>query len=424
MKDVGFVMDNGELKDIKDSCGVLVATIEEELKKGRIRANVFVGGSFAKGTMMKGDEYDIDVFVRFEENYSEKDISGLLWGVVAHVGKKLNKGVEKVHGSRDYFQIKWNEKTTFEIVPVVKIRQPKDARNVTDLSYFHVNYIKKKLKGSKKLIGEIILAKKFCKANGFYGAESYIGGFSGYALECLVLHYKSFDKMLKELVKVGEDKKLVVDMERKYKTKESVFIEMNESKLKSPVVLVDPTWKERNVLAGLNWDTFRKFQEVSKAFLKKPSAEFFGQKKLDVSEIERYAKSKNAELVSLKLKTDRQEGDIAGTKMKKFSNFLVSEIEKFFDVLKMEFCYSGTGQIADVYYVLRNRREIIKEGPPLELEEACKAFIELNGDNVFEKKGRLYAHKKINASGKEFLTEWIGKNGKIIREMGIVKVEV
>ena len=32
--------------------------------------------------------------------------------------------------------------------------------------------------------------------------------------------------------------------------------EINESKLQSPIILVDPTWKERNVLAGLNDESF------------------------------------------------------------------------------------------------------------------------------------------------------------------------
>ncbi|MBD3252791.1 hypothetical protein GF386_03610, partial [Candidatus Pacearchaeota archaeon] len=54
---------------------------------------------------------------------------------------------------------------------------------MTDLSYFHVNHILKKIKKNKNLSDEIRLAKKFAYSQNCYGAESYIHGFSGYALE-------------------------------------------------------------------------------------------------------------------------------------------------------------------------------------------------------------------------------------------------
>jgi len=54
----------------------------------------------------------------------------------------------------------------------------------------------------KKILDEIRIAKAFCYANNCYGAESYISGFSGYALELLVYHYKSFLKFIKSMVKL------------------------------------------------------------------------------------------------------------------------------------------------------------------------------------------------------------------------------
>lgn len=51
---------------------------------------------------------------------------------------------------------------------------------------------------------EIKIAKAFCHATGCYGAESYIKGFSGYALELLIYHYKSFQSFVKAMTKVNE----------------------------------------------------------------------------------------------------------------------------------------------------------------------------------------------------------------------------
>ena len=150
--------------------------LEKELKKQRIKAGMFVGGSFAKGTIVKQDEYDIDIFVRFEK---KGDIGDILGRIINKICKEAELKCEKVHGSRDYYKIFITKGIVFEIIPVLSIKKPADAENVTDLSYFHVNYVRRK---AVRLGNEIRLAKQFCHAQGVYGAESYIQGFSGYAL--------------------------------------------------------------------------------------------------------------------------------------------------------------------------------------------------------------------------------------------------
>ena len=169
--------------------------LEKKLKAKKIKAEVFIGGSLAKGTLIKKDKYDIDIFIRFDEKYRDKDISGLLESAI-------EKKARKIHGSRDYYQIARGN-TIIEIIPVIKIKKPEEAGNITDLSYFHVNYVKRNL--NEKMRKEVLLLKKFFKAAKVYGAESYINGFSGYGAECLIIVYKSFEKALKELLKVKEN---------------------------------------------------------------------------------------------------------------------------------------------------------------------------------------------------------------------------
>ena len=106
--------------------------LREKLKNKKIKGEVFIGGSLAKKTLVKKDIYDIDVFVRF---YEQKDIPRL---------KEILLKAKKVHGSRDYYQIKRKD-IVIEIIPVLKISKPEESINVTDLSYFHVNYILKKI---------------------------------------------------------------------------------------------------------------------------------------------------------------------------------------------------------------------------------------------------------------------------------------
>ncbi|MEK6850568.1 MAG: nucleotidyltransferase domain-containing protein [Nanoarchaeota archaeon] len=410
-----IIVSELERKKIKDEMDVIVNALKDEIRRQKVDADVFVGGSFAKGTIVNKKEHDVDIFVRFGWEYV--NLSEKLDKIVKNAARKLKLSYVCVHGSRDYFRIK-KDLIYFEIIPVLRIKKPGEARNVTDLSYFHVNYVIRKM--NKNIAKEIAIAKTFCKAHGVYGAESYIQGFSGYGLECLIIYYKSFEKMLKALIKV--ENRMVIDPEKKYKNKDEVVINLNESKLHSPIVLVDPTWKERNVLAALNIETFKKFQKSAKAFLKNPTIEFFKDKEIDVDAMKKDAKKNNAEFVSIDLKTDKQAGDIAGTKLKKFSDFISLEIGKYFTIIRKEFFYNDI-QSAKSYFVLKRKKDLTKIGPPVEMKDACKAFRKAN-KNTFEKNGMLHAKIVINHSAKRFLQQWKEKYAKKVKEMDITEIDV
>ena len=412
-----FKLDKETIDYLNKETENIIEEIEQELKKKKINAEVFLGGSLAKGTLIKKENHDIDVFVRFD--WRIDDISNVLEGIVESVGKKLGYEVSKMHGSRDYFRIAIKDNLYFEIIPLCRIKNPQEARNVTDLSYFHVNYVTKKLKGNK-IADEILLAKQFCHANGIYGAETYIQGFSGYGLECLIIYYKSFVNMLRKLVQVKD--RIVIDPEKHYKKSADVLFSLNESRLQSPVILIDPTWKERNILSGLSKENFKKFQEKAREFLKKPSNEFFKLHELDIEELEKLSRQKNYELIATTMKTDRQEGDIAGTKMKKFSKLLESELRKYFDVFRTEFDYRE-GNEANFYAILKTKKEIIKNGPPVSMAKNAEAFKKANRD-TFVKAGSLYARQKLDFSAREFLKNYIKEQGKKLTDMGITLLKI
>ena len=386
-----------EKQQIKKELDSIVLAIKDEIKKQKMGAEVFIGGSFVRGTLVKKKDYDVDIFIRFDWEY--ENLTFELEKIVKNLCKKIKESYIKIHGSRDYFRIKRNG-VIFEIIPVLKIKKPNEARNVTDLSYFHVNYIKKKI--NSKIAKEIIIAKNFCKAMDVYGAESYIQGFSGYALECLLIYYGSFEKMLKALAKVKD--RIIIDPEKKYKNKDEALINLNESKTRSPIILVDPTWKERNVLAALSHETFNKFQKAAASFLKKPNISYFKEEEIDINKLRSEAKSKKAEFVCLAISTDRQIGDIAGTKLKKFSNFISLELSKYFDILRKEFVYNDS-QKAHVYFILKSKGEIVKIGPPVVMKDAIKSFKKAN-KLTFIKNGLMHSKIKISSSAKRFLEQW------------------
>ena len=258
-----------ELKVINESLEDFLEKVEKRIKVLKINAEVFVGGSFAKNTVIKKDYYDVDVFVRFDKKYKDDKISELTKNLLKNI-----KGISVIHGSRDYFRVKVNSYFFIEVIPVTKVVKSSEARNITDLSYSHVKYINKKVK-NKKILDEIKIAKAFCYANNCYGAESYINGFSGYGLELLVYHYGSFLKFIRAISKISVNKKEVIDLEKYYRNKPTVLMDVNSSKLQSPIVFIDPTYKQRNVLAALSDETFEKFKKDCKKFLKTPLIKSF-----------------------------------------------------------------------------------------------------------------------------------------------------
>lgn len=416
LRKIDFSVEEHELREMRKQIDDFIDQLRESVKRNRIDAEICLGGSFAKGTVATSARYDADIFVRFDWKY--EDLSAYLEKILRNFVRDVNR----VHGSRDYFRVRHSEKLIFEVIPVLRIKKVREARNVTDLSYFHINFVKRNLKGNMKR--ELAIAKKFCQAQGFYGAESYIQGFSGYGLECLIIHYKTFEAMLKDLIKIKEERK-IIDIKKFYKQKQEVFFSLNESKMHSPIVLIDPTWKERNVLASLSWETFRKFQEKAREFMAKPKKKYFEFSKSRGEEISKIAKKKRMDFLQIVLETDRQEGDIAGTKMKKFSEYLSRTLKVYFELADREFYYSR-GQKADFFVALKAKKETVRLGPPLDRKKDVARFEKLNKGKTFRKNGQVYRRDKIDFDARTFLNKWIkSKEGrKKMSEMGIVSLKL
>ncbi|MFC1775164.1 nucleotidyltransferase domain-containing protein [Nanoarchaeota archaeon] len=339
-----------------------------KLKKKLKSAKVVAGGSFAKNTWKK-DDFDVDVFVKFDMKHKKDNLSDLL-----QKGLKGNKFV-RVHGSRDYFQIQ-KGKIKYEIVPVLNIRKNSDGQNVMDFSPLHVNWVKKSI---GKLHDDIILAKQFCKANKIYGAESYIGGFSGHVIDILVIFYGGFIPLLRATKNWKEQK--IVDVEKVYKGKALRYL--NKSKTEGPLVVIDPVQPDRNAAAAVTKKTYVKFKKVAAQFLRKPNKKFFEEKKITLENL----REKKAIIVEITPLTGKR--DVVGTKLLKAYEFLKKHLKQF------GIKESGWEWNDKVYFwfVLEKDRldkEYISEGPPIEMKEAVKKFKKKH-KRTFVKKGKLYA---------------------------------
>lgn len=428
----------GELEAINKAVKEFILLLRKELKKQKIASETFIGGSLAKGTLLKRDRYDVDIFVRF--NYrrysSEEDrLSRTLEKILRKVflkfrGMKENSKYRfrKVHGSRDYFQVDFYNKRIrlpilLEIIPVLAVNKPSKARNVTDLSFFHVNYIKKQIIGKKGISNDILLAKSFCYANNCYGAESHIRGLSGYALEVLVVYYGSFLKFTNAVV-LWEDsfklgRKIIIDPARKYRKTADVLLELNESKLISPIVVIDPTYPIRNISAAVSPETFKRLIEACRRFRRKPSMECFKKQEVDIKKLRETARRKKAWFCVIEARTNKTKEDIAASKSLKFFNFLVYLLEKndFKIILKEIKFEKQKSSLFLIYKKPPAKAKVLIEGPPAKLTEHVNKF-KKKYKKTFSRQGKVCAYEKRKIKDIKDLIDYLRKTNPL-KDMSI-----
>jgi tRNA nucleotidyltransferase (CCA-adding enzyme) len=364
----------------------IVDNFSKKLKDKEV--NFLVGGSYAKGTWLKGKP-DIDIFARFNyEKYNDKDISKELKKLLRK--KKINS--ETIHGSRDYFQTKI-EGFVFEIIPVLDIKKSNKSKNVTDVSPLHVRYIKKH--ATEKIKNDIRLLKKLCKSHDLYGAESYIKGFSGYVLEVLTVHYGSLKKLINAVKKW--DEKEIIDPARHYDSKKDVLSELNRSKKESPLILIDPVQKERNLAAALS---NRKYGELIKlANTYDGSKEFFVKKEVNPDKLKGYT--------VFKIKPLDKKIDIAGAKLLKALEKTKKAAER--EGLKVK-DYGWKWEDEHAYFWFKtNKLEKIKKhyGPQTKQKSNLENFKKKwKGKRIYKEKGKVYIKiKRTKTTSKDVLQE-------------------
>lgn len=311
--------------NIVDKVNIVVNDINNILKENNINAKAMLGGSVAKDTYLK--DFDCDVFVMFNLTYQDKPISDILETIL------VKYKPQRVHGSRDYFQFE-HTNMSYEIVPVLDIKEVKNIVNVTDMSPFHVGWV---TKHNTKYSDDIRLAKIFFKANDLYGAESYINGFSGYVLEILIIKYKGFLNLLKAASqwKIKE----IIDIENFYNGKNPLKL-LNAAKINSPLVIIDPVQKERNAAAALNIDKYSKLILLSKLFLESPNKDFFKKEETDINALKKEAEKNDCVFNLLTIKVLEGKRDVVGSKIVKIMQLAKKQIKLYgFNVFDLGFLW-------------------------------------------------------------------------------------
>ncbi len=369
-----------ELEHAELAAGQFVSKLNKHLKPKRVKA--IIGGSNKKQTQLK-NTFEIDVFALFDyKKYSQNDkaISDVLEGAI----KKAFKKAERVHGSRDYFQIS-KAPYLFEIIPILEVSSERQAKNITDVSPLHARWV---ARNAKSKLGEIRLAKSFMAGCGVYGAESYVRGFSGYACEILTINYGSFVKLLKAAAKWKE--KQAIDPEKHYRLK-NPMLELNKSKTEGPLIIIDPTQRGRNVTAALSKESFDLFRSEASKFLKHPSISFFRKKTTSKKELVK-SKSKDTNLLIVEIMPEKNKKDVMGTALlSKYELLREAFLKNGFRVKKNSWQWDGGSSLLWFFISKKYPGKFEKrEGPRISDKFNAERFRQKHR-KAFISKGRLFA---------------------------------
>jgi tRNA nucleotidyltransferase (CCA-adding enzyme) len=223
--------------------------------------DVIFGGSFAKGTWLRGDA-DIDIFVKIKPSVSVErfEVLGKSIGQEA-----LKKHKPKLRYSDHPYVEAFVRGIRVNVVPCYKVEQGK-WQSAADRSPFHTEYISSNFDDEKRMQARLL--KKFFKGVGIYGAEISTGGFSGYVSEVLVLKYGSFENVLRA----------AADMQDRQVIAAGDYDSDIVKGFRSPVIIIDPVDSRRNLGTAISPESVGRFVLAARAFLASPSLQIFREK--------------------------------------------------------------------------------------------------------------------------------------------------
>ena len=383
-------------KSKKKIADLALKLVEQEIVKYPEVIGLEFGGSYAKGTWLSKDA-DIDIFVRFKKSTSEEKFE--------KISKKI--GFDSL---KEYFPyVRYSEhpyveakikNTKINVVPFydVKIGEWKSA---ADRSTFHTKFMQKSL--TSKMKNEVRILKTFLKSNGIYGAEIAKQGFSGYVSEVLVLHFRSFENIIKSISKI----------------KENQVIGKTSKQFETSIVVIDPIDNNRNLAAAISNENIGKLVLICRAFKDKSNLDFFKEKKSRVSK--KYWEN----LLVIKFNFKIRSPDIIWGQIKRATSSLSTQLELGgFNVLRSK---SYTDQQKEVYLFfflesLTITQIYTKDGPDFFREDSSKNFISKNLGNTelmwIGNNGKLVSlEKKRHTEVIKFMSEFLKNN----LEKGILK---
>lgn len=363
---------------------------EEVLKNrlDRIDVEYIFVGSYARNTWLRGN-LEIDVFILFPEDLPKEELKKK--GI--EIGTEILDSYEIRYAEHPYVHGFVND-VEVDVVPCYKLKDASKIKSAVDRTPFHHRWLKDRVKGKEN---EIRLLKGFLKANGIYGAEYRVRGFSGYLCELLVVFYGSFLETLKNA--------------RRWTRRTVIDIAKGEVRKGDEFFVVDPVDERRNVAANLSLDNLAKFVHISRNFLENPSIDFFLPPKtpdIDVETMKSIIAERGTAVFAIKFKKPDIVDDNLYPQLeraaKKIFEFLKRE-----DFMPLRYLY----KVHEYCYLLFEcqvkeiSRVFKRMGPQFEDERNVKRFLSRNRMfDPFIEGGRWWAFELRKFTTPEEAVKW------------------
>ena len=363
------IPNHRQRKKVDKIAGQVFSLVSNEAEKQKSVVSVHFGGSYAKETWTS-EKIDIDIFVKFKTATTEKNFE--------KIGRKI--GFDSLKKFKPY--VRYSEHPFVEanidgvgvnVVPCYDVK--KGAwKSAADRSTFHTEFMSEKLSGQMK--DDIRILKYFLNINKMYGAEIAKQGFSGYVCEVLVYYLGSFENVLKKMTKLQKNE----------------MIGESPRKFESPMIIIDPIDRNRNLGAAISMDNVTNFILVARNFLKKNSISYFKEK----IRTEKSFNGLNANMLFVHFKYKKRSDDIIYGQIKRATTSIESQLNKEgFNVLRTDALAYDDNQASLIFLLqsLTINRQEIRTGPEVFSSDFSSKFIHANS-----KKSKLM---------------WIDKDGKI-----------
>ncbi len=234
----------------------LVRLCDEQLAAAGLPGKAGVQGSVAKGTWLRGGGgADIDLFLLLDPSVPQDRLES----VALQVGPKVLEDCQKKYAQHPYLTGTFRGYDV-DLVPAYAVAEAGAKMSAVDRTPFHTAWVREHLGNHKR--AQARLLKRWLKGTGAYGAQTAIGGFSGYLVEVLVARFLSFDGVLVWLAGDARPRRIALGADL-------VTDEV------SPLVVVDPVDPARNCAAAVSLPTLELAIAAAKAYRRSPGRRFF-----------------------------------------------------------------------------------------------------------------------------------------------------
>lgn len=338
--------------------------------------DVVFGGSFAKGTWLP-HHADIDIFVKIKPSVGVEKFEEMGRNIGSEALK--NFGPKLRYSDHPYVEVFVNN-VRVNVVPCYDVQQGK-WKSAADRSPFHTHYISSHFDNEKRRQARLL--KKFFKSVGIYGAEISTEGFSGYVSEVLVLKYSSFENVLRAAPDWQERQIIAVS------DYDSDFVKASNG----PLIIIDPVDRRRNLGTAISPQSVAKFMLAARAFLEKPSLEFFKEGK---SHRRRARKRLLPNVLVVEFSHEKKSPDIIWGQLKRSINAIAKQLElAHFEVLRSS-CVTDERSSAALAFLLESI--------------TLPAYTKKKGPQIFRRKDTA----SFLSNRKKPLATWVDREMRVV----------